>query len=95
MMDGTDRSKVKLTVYRDYKVVVTASGGNRDGVSSWLDGTLVYPSSGKGCSFFIGHQGGSTGFTATYDDVRVSPGALPVEKMLHFEPDGGLSIIIR
>ena len=95
VMDGSDRSKVKLTVYRDYAVVATVEDANHDGASSWINGALNYPKSGKGCGFFIGHQGGSTGFTATYDDVRVSPGILPVARFLRFEPKQGLMVIVR
>lgn len=96
VMDGSDRSKVKMTVYRDYEVVATGEDKNHDGISSWIDGALNYPKSGKGCGLLLGHRGSSTGLTATYDDVRVSPGVLPVEKMLHFEKTpSGMTVIFR
>ena len=93
--EGATKRQVRLTVYRDYEKLV---GPGADG-ATYIDGALTFPKSGSGCSFILGQNHGSgeeNYVTATYDDVRVSPGILPVEKFLRFEKEPrGLTILVR
>ena len=93
--EGATKRQVRLTVYRDYEKLV---GPGADG-ATYIDGALTFPKSGSGCSFILGqiHGSGEENYvTATYDDVRVSPGILPVEKFLRFEKEPrGLTILVR
>lgn len=93
--EGATKRQVRLTVYRDYEKI---AGPGADG-ATYINGALTFPKSGSGCSFILGQIQGSgeeNYVTATYDDVRVSPGILPVEKFLRFEKEPrGMKILVR